>query len=276
MPNIIKMSESDSAAMKGAHAAAPAAYASLSERVQPWAFAGVVGLSAFLLFSLELLAARLVLPVFGGAPAVWTTGLCFFTGVLFLGYVYAHVVAARIPPAVAGMLQLVLAVTPSSSTFIAPAHVASLRFDGMPRGAQRAPRARRHRRRRRSCSRRRRRCSRRGTPGEDAIRGGSSPSRTARASSPSSRTRSSSSRRSRSRRSAALLVVALAAYAAASSPSCSATASERRGGAARRIACRPPRPQRDAKRSGSSRRSCRPACSPPRRTSSRPTSSPRR
>ncbi len=110
----------------------PAGFAHLGERVQPWLFATVVGLSAFLLFSLELLAARLVLPVFGGAPAVWTTGLCFFTGVLFLGYVYAHVVAARIPPAVAGMLQLVLAVAAVALTFLAPAHVASLRVDWMP------------------------------------------------------------------------------------------------------------------------------------------------
>jgi SAM-dependent methyltransferase len=133
MPNIFKMSESNSAAStRPVTTVAPAAFARLRERVQPWAFAGVVGLSAFLLFSLELLAARLVLPVFGGAPAVWTTGLCFFTGVLFLGYVYAHVVAARIPPAVAGMLQLVLAVAAVVLTYIAPAHVASLRIDGMP------------------------------------------------------------------------------------------------------------------------------------------------
>jgi SAM-dependent methyltransferase len=133
MPNILKMSQPDQAAStRPVATVAPAAFARLGERVQPWAFAGVVGLSAFLLFSLELLAARLVLPVFGGAPAVWTTGLCFFTGVLFLGYVYAHVVAARVPPAVAGMLQLMLAVAATVLTFIAPAHVASLRLDGVP------------------------------------------------------------------------------------------------------------------------------------------------
>src|ERR1700693_4754577 len=36
-------------------------------------FVLAIALSAFLFFSLEFLAARLVLPVFGGAPAVWTT-----------------------------------------------------------------------------------------------------------------------------------------------------------------------------------------------------------
>ena len=48
-------------------------------------FAAAIGLSAFLLFSIQLRAGRLVLPVFGGAPAVWATALCFFTALLFLG-----------------------------------------------------------------------------------------------------------------------------------------------------------------------------------------------
>jgi SAM-dependent methyltransferase len=133
VPNIFKMIQHEGHSAATQPPVAPAAaLPRLGERIQAWLFAGVVGLSAFLLFSLELLAARLVLPVFGGAPAVWTTGLCFFTGVLFLGYVYAHVVAARIPPAVAGMLQLVLAVGAVFLTFVAPAHVASLRVEGMP------------------------------------------------------------------------------------------------------------------------------------------------
>ena len=42
-------------------------------------FVTSISISAFLLFTLELLAGRLVLPVFGGTPAVWTTALCFFT-----------------------------------------------------------------------------------------------------------------------------------------------------------------------------------------------------
>ena len=36
-----------------------------------WLFALPIGLSAFLLFSVEPLVGRLVLPVFGGTPAVW-------------------------------------------------------------------------------------------------------------------------------------------------------------------------------------------------------------
>jgi SAM-dependent methyltransferase len=104
----------------------------LGERAEQWAFVCAIGLSAFLLFSLELLVGRLVLPVFGGAPAVWTTSLCFFTGVLFLGYVYAHFVAARIPPAVASMVQLCLAVAAVGIAFVAPTHLAPLRMSDLP------------------------------------------------------------------------------------------------------------------------------------------------
>ena len=47
-------------------------------------------LSALLLFMVQPLMARAVLPWFGGAPAVWTLCLAFFQTTLFLGYAYAH------------------------------------------------------------------------------------------------------------------------------------------------------------------------------------------
>lgn len=47
-------------------------------------------LAAFLLFQVQLLLGRLLLPRFGGAPAVWITSLLFFQTVLLLGYAYAH------------------------------------------------------------------------------------------------------------------------------------------------------------------------------------------
>jgi SAM-dependent methyltransferase len=46
--------------------------------------------SAFLLFLLQPMVARLLLPVFGGSPAVWNTCLVFFQAVLLAGYAYAH------------------------------------------------------------------------------------------------------------------------------------------------------------------------------------------
>src|SRR5713226_6707961 len=88
------------------HSALGSPRAGLRDGVQQSAYVGAIGLSAFLLFSLELLAGRRVLPVFGGAPAVWTTVLCFFTGVLFVGYLYAHFVSIRLTPRMGGLLQL--------------------------------------------------------------------------------------------------------------------------------------------------------------------------
>ena len=49
-----------------------------------------------LLFSLEPMAGRLLLPRFGGAFHVWTTALMFFQGALFAGYCYAHFAADRL------------------------------------------------------------------------------------------------------------------------------------------------------------------------------------
>lgn len=52
--------------------------------------------SAFLLFALEPLVSRLVLPRLGGSPAVWNTCVCFFQAGLLLGYLYAHIATSRL------------------------------------------------------------------------------------------------------------------------------------------------------------------------------------
>ena len=87
-------------------------------------FALPIGLSAFLLFSVEPLVGRLVLPVFGGTPAVWATVLFFFQAVLLAGYLYGHVSVTRLGrlgPAVhlvlvAGLAFLVAADRPGSGS----------------------------------------------------------------------------------------------------------------------------------------------------------------
>lgn len=50
-------------------------------------------LSAFLLFQVQPLMSKQILPWFGGSPSVWTTAMLFFQCLLFAGYAYAHVLA---------------------------------------------------------------------------------------------------------------------------------------------------------------------------------------
>jgi len=63
-----------------------------------WAFAVTIFASAFLLFQVQPLIGKFILPWFGGSPSVWTTCLVFFQVTLFLGYVYAHVLTRYVPP----------------------------------------------------------------------------------------------------------------------------------------------------------------------------------
>ena len=55
-----------------------------------WMFGGAVFLGSFLLFVCEPMAARQLLPAFGGSAAVWMTCLVFFQAGLLGGYLYAH------------------------------------------------------------------------------------------------------------------------------------------------------------------------------------------
>src|SRR6266849_1316699 len=52
--------------------------------------AATIFLSSFLLFLVQPLIARLILPWFGGSAAVWTTCMLFFQVLLLAGYGYAH------------------------------------------------------------------------------------------------------------------------------------------------------------------------------------------
>ena len=54
------------------------------------AFAVTLFFSALLLFWVQPLIAKLILPLFGGSPAVWTTALVFFQTMLLAGYAFAY------------------------------------------------------------------------------------------------------------------------------------------------------------------------------------------
>jgi hypothetical protein len=57
-----------------------------------------VFLSALLLFQVQLVLAKYILPFFGGAPSVWNTCMLFFQTLLLLGYGYAHVLSLQKNP----------------------------------------------------------------------------------------------------------------------------------------------------------------------------------
>ena len=61
-------------------------------------YAAPIFLGAFLLFQVQPLIARYILPWFGGTPAVWTTCMLFFQMMLLGGYAYAHYVSSRFRP----------------------------------------------------------------------------------------------------------------------------------------------------------------------------------
>src|SRR5690349_14687813 len=52
--------------------------------------AATLFLSAALLFAVQPMLTKMVLPQLGGTPGVWNTCLCFFQAMLLLGYLYAH------------------------------------------------------------------------------------------------------------------------------------------------------------------------------------------
>ena len=58
--------------------------------------AATIFLSSLLLFLVQPLIARLILPWFGGSAAVWTTCMLFFQVMLLAGYAYAHLLARKL------------------------------------------------------------------------------------------------------------------------------------------------------------------------------------
>src|SRR3954470_15582837 len=75
-------------------------------------FALALFLSAALLFVLELLAGKMMLPLLGGTPAVWNTCMVFFQAVLLAGYAFAHASSAGLGPRRQARLQLFVLLLP--------------------------------------------------------------------------------------------------------------------------------------------------------------------
>ena len=67
-----------------------------SDRLQPILFAVAIFTSACLVFVVQPMAAKLILPTLGGSPSVWNASMVFFQTALLAGYAYAHLLQ-RIP-----------------------------------------------------------------------------------------------------------------------------------------------------------------------------------
>jgi hypothetical protein len=59
-------------------------------------FAATLFISATLMFVLQPMFGKLLLPLLGGTPAVWNTCMVFYQTLLFLGYLYAHWLSSRL------------------------------------------------------------------------------------------------------------------------------------------------------------------------------------
>lgn len=86
-------------------------------RLETALFAAAVFAAAFLIFGIQPLVAKRILPWFGGSPAVWMICLAFYQTTLFIGYVYAHVLIRFASPWLqfgihAGLLALAAASLP--------------------------------------------------------------------------------------------------------------------------------------------------------------------
>src|SRR5947207_3006992 len=95
-----------------------ASVAGLARAAQIWVvrvgaalYAGTLYLSALLLFAVQPMFTKMILPRLGGAPAVWSVAMVFFQAALLAGYGYAHVLARGLPPLPAAFVHVaVLAV----------------------------------------------------------------------------------------------------------------------------------------------------------------------
>jgi hypothetical protein len=75
-----------------------------------WTFTATIFLSALLLFAIQPMFAKMVLPVLGGSPSVWSVSVFFFQAALLAGYLYAHLLTKKAPPHLTGPIHLAVCV----------------------------------------------------------------------------------------------------------------------------------------------------------------------
>jgi len=74
-------------------------------------FSGTLGLAAMLLFSLQPMFTKRVLPILGGSPAVWSVAMVVFQALLLAGYAYAHALTRWLRPQAALVTHVLVLLT---------------------------------------------------------------------------------------------------------------------------------------------------------------------
>jgi hypothetical protein len=95
-------------------------------------FAVALFVSAFLLFVLQPMIGKMLLPKLGGTPAVWNTCMVFFQALLLAGYCYAHLATTKLKPQRQILLQLFFLLLPLSTIPIVVSHANVPPSDGNP------------------------------------------------------------------------------------------------------------------------------------------------
>src|SRR5215207_9328065 len=98
----------------------------------PLAFAAALFVSAFLLFWVQPLAGKMLLPLLGGTPAVWNTCMLFFQALLLAGYAYALALTRWLSARAQGAVHLALL---ASAALALPVALNAAAAGGVPEGA---------------------------------------------------------------------------------------------------------------------------------------------
>src|ERR1700754_2229457 len=100
----------------------PTAPTVLPLRLAPALYAATIFLSALLLFLMQPMFTKMVLPRLGGAPQVWSVAMVFFQAALLAGYGYAHALTRYAPGRTSVIVHLAVMVI---ACVALPLHIAS-------------------------------------------------------------------------------------------------------------------------------------------------------
>src|SRR6516162_8305236 len=96
------------------------------------AYALTIFTGAFLLFQVQPVISKYILPWFGGGPGVWTTCMLFFQVVLLVGYAYAHFITKWLNRRAQVLVHLAILAAALVLLPITPAGMWQPRGDGNP------------------------------------------------------------------------------------------------------------------------------------------------